>query len=198
MTKWLTELGPLDFWVADNATINGFGISKLQESGRSIIPMESQLAEIHREIVRPEWCDYNGHMNLAYYVLIFDHATDEFLTSVGVDRNYRDANANSTFVVESHITYDEEVVKGAELFCTMQLLDFDEKRMHYFHRMYHAEEGFLAATTELINVHVDLNTRRVVPMPNEILGRLATMLKSHASLARPEQAGRVIGIRRGK
>ena len=137
-------------------------------------------------------------MNLAFYVLAFDHATDNFLDDVGIDQNYRDTANHSTFVVESHITYDNELVKGVELFCTTQLLDFDEKRMHYFHRMYHAEEGFLAATTELINVHIDLDARRVVPLPNDILDRLATIMESHKPLPKPEQAGRVIGIRRKK
>ncbi len=160
--------------------------------------MNSQLSEIHREIVLPEWCDYNGHMNLAYYVLVFDHATDKFLDNVGIDQNYRDANNHSTFVVESHITYDAELVDGAEMFCTTQLLDYDEKRMHYFHRMYHADKGFLAATTELINVHIDLAARRVVPLPDDIQGRLAAIMESHKSLPKPEQAGRAIGIRRKK
>jgi acyl-CoA thioester hydrolase len=155
-----------------------------------------QLTEIHREIVRSEWCDYNGHMNLAYYVLIFDHATDAFFRGVGLDQTYRDTAAHSTFAVESHITYEAEVLDGAELFCTTQLLDFDEKRIHYFHRMYHAEEGFLAATTELMSVHVDLGARRVVPMPDDARAGLAKILESHASLPKPEQLGRVIGIKR--
>jgi acyl-CoA thioester hydrolase len=160
--------------------------------------MNTQLTEIHREIVLPEWCDYNGHMNLAYYVLVFDHATDNFLNETGVDQNYRDTTNHSTFVVESHITYDNELLEGAELYCTTQLLDFDEKRMHYFHRMYHAEKGFLAATTELINVHIDLTARRVVPMPDEFQNRLGTILEEHKSLPKPEQAGRIIGIKRRK
>lgn len=98
--------------------------------------------------------------------------------------------------MESHITYDNEVLDGAELRCTTQLLDFDEKRVHYFHRMYHATEGFLAATTELMSVHVDLTARGVVPMPVDIQARLAAILESHKTLPKPDQAGRVIGIRR--
>ena len=160
--------------------------------------MTEILKEIHRETVRTEWCDYNGHMNLAFYILVFDHATDALFNGVGIDQNYRDTAAHSSFAVESHITYDNEVLDGAELYCTTQLLDFDEKRVHYFHRMYHADEGYLAATTELMSVHVDLNARRVVPMPDEFQSRLAAMLQEHKSLPKPEQAGRVIGIKRRK
>ncbi len=160
--------------------------------------MTEILKEIHRETVLPEWCDYNGHMNLAFYVLVFDHATDALFNGVGIDQNYRDTVAHSSFAVESHITYDNEVLEGAELFCTTQLLDFDEKRVHYFHRMYHAEEGYLAATTELLSVHVDLAARRVVPMPEEFQNRLAAIFEDHKSLPKPEQAGRIIGIKRRK
>ena len=135
-------------------------------------------------------------MNLAFYVLVFDHATDALFNNVGIDQDYRDTAAHSSFAVESHITYDNEVLDGAELYCTTQLLDFDEKRVHYFHRMYHAEEGYLAATTELLSVHVDLNARRVVPMPDEFQNRLAAILEDHKSLPKPEQAGRIIGIKR--
>ncbi len=148
-----------------------------------------------RETVLPEWCDYNGHMNLAFYVLIFDHATDAFYGSIGLGHEYRGRTNCSTFAVEAHITYDAEVTEAAEVACTTQLIGFDEKRMHYFHRMYHAEKGFLAATTELMGVHVDLSERRVVPMPDDIQARLAAVMAAHGELPRPEQAGRVIGIR---
>jgi acyl-CoA thioester hydrolase len=148
-----------------------------------------------RETVREEWTDYNGHLNLAYYVLIFDHATDAFYPLVGLGQAYRERTNRSTFAVESHVTYDAELRAGAEVRCTTQLLGFDEKRIHYFHAMHHAAEGFLAATTELLAVHVDLAVRRVAPMPKTVLERLAAMLEEHRGWPRPKQAGRVIGIR---
>ncbi|MBM3485273.1 MAG: thioesterase-like protein [Alphaproteobacteria bacterium] len=149
-----------------------------------------------RETVRPEWTDYNAHMNLAYYVLIFDHATDAFYVEVGLGEGYRNRTNCSTFAVESHITYDREVMSGEGVRVETLLLDFDEKRLHYFHRMVHAEKGYLAATTELMAVHVDLATRRVSPMPALVLDHLAAMKAAHAALPRSEQVGRVIGIRR--
>ena len=152
--------------------------------------------QLWRETVLPEWCDYNGHMNLAYYVLIFDHATDAFYDFAGLDRAYREETGNSTFVVESHITYDREVLQGAEVYCTTQLLDFDDKRIHFFHRMYHAAEDFLAATTEIMGVHIDLGIRRVAPMPDGIQRKLADVLTAHNQFPRPDQVGRVMEIRR--
>ena len=123
--------------------------------------MTDPAPETHREVVLPEWCDYNGHMNLSYYVLVFDHATDKFWDVLGIGIDYRNRTDFSTFTVESHITYDREVLEGDAVRCTTQLLGFDDKRIHYFHRIYHAREGYLAATTELLVVHVDLSVRRV-------------------------------------
>ncbi len=154
----------------------------------------SHPPELHREIVRPEWCDYNGHMNLAFYVLVFDHATDAFWDTLGIGLDYRDRTNNSTFGVESHITYDREVLEGDEVRCTTQLLGFDDKRIHYFHRMYHVRDGYLAATTELLGVHVDLTVRRVAAMPEDVRARLADTLDAHRGLGTPDEIGRVIGL----
>ena len=157
---------------------------------------EAVPLETWRETVRPEWCDYNGHMNLAYFVLIFDYATDAFYPMVGLGEDYRTETGCSTFTVETHTTYLAELKEGVAVRCTTQLLDFDEKRVHYFHWMYHADEGFLSATIELMAVHVDLAGRRVVPMPDDVQQRLATLLEVHRALPQPEQVGHTIGIRR--
>lgn len=151
---------------------------------------------LHTETVRPEWIDYNGHMNLAYYVLVFDHATDEFLDFIGMDSNYRARTQCSMFTLETHVNYEREVEEGASIRVSTQLLDYDPKRLHYFHSMYHADEGYLAATTELIVMHIDMAQRRSSSMPDDILGRVAMVMDSHRDLPLPSQVGRVIGIRR--
>lgn len=157
---------------------------------------DPDLPVLWRERVRPEWCDYNEHLNLAYYVLIFDHATDAFHDSVGLDAAYRAAANCTTFAVESHTCYLAELRAGDEVCCTTQLLDCDEKRFHYFHRMHHAARGFLSATTELMGVHVDLSTRRVAPMATALGESFERLLARHRRLPRPEQQGRVLGVRR--
>lgn len=89
----------------------------------------SSLLELHTESVRTEWIDYNGHMNVAYYVLAFDHATDAFLDYLGMDEHYRDERRCSVFTAEAHVTYDREVRLGDPLRFTTQLLDWDAKRV---------------------------------------------------------------------
>jgi acyl-CoA thioester hydrolase len=150
-----------------------------------------------RSKVLPEWIDYNGHMNVAFYVLAFDKALDSFCERYDLSLEYMKRENGSTFVLEAHVTYLQEVLQGDPLHFTLQLLDVDAKRLHYFMRMYHADNGFLAATSEQqLMVHVNMADRRVAPMAAETLARLEALKAEHAKLPRPEQSGSVIGIRR--
>jgi acyl-CoA thioester hydrolase len=142
----------------------------------------------HRERVQADWIDYNGHMNVAYYVLAFDHATDAFLEEFGIDEAYRRREGGSVFAVDSRVSYLREVAERDPLSFETQLLGFDAKRLHIFHRMFHAEEGFLVATSEWLLLHIDLvGTRRVAPMPDSVMSRVETAWRSHAALPRPEE-----------
>lgn len=151
---------------------------------------------LHRDTVRPEWIDFNGHMNVAYYVLAFDGATDKFFDWLGLDEAYRRKTNRTTFALEHHVVYLREVKLGDPLRFTTQLIDHDAKRVHYFHAMYHAREGYLAATSEIISMHVDLGTRRSVAFTPPDDERLVALAAAHGKLPRPEHCGRVIGIRR--
>jgi acyl-CoA thioester hydrolase len=149
----------------------------------------------YRDVVRSGWIDENGHMNMGYYVVVFDYATDAWLDFIGLSRSYKAARGVMTFSLESHVTYRRELREGDELRFTTQLLDFDEKRIHYFHRMLHAREGYLAATNELMSLHVSRETRRSAPMAREILEGLEEIRGAHRSLPIPPQVGRVMGLK---
>ena len=148
----------------------------------------------YRDRVRAEWIDNNHHMNMGYYVVVFDLATDAWLDWVGLDADHRRARRVTTFCLEPHVTYHREVRDGDPLRFTTRLLGFDAKRIHYFHEMYHAEAGYLAATNELMSLHVSQDTRRGAPMAPEVLDHLARIQKAHDALPRPPQVGRVIGL----
>ena len=151
---------------------------------------------LHTSVVEPGWIDYNQHMNLAYYVLAFDQATDAFFDFVGLDRNYRQSTGYSTFLLETHVRYLHEMKLGEPLRFELQLLDYDYKRLHYFQTMFHGELGYPAATTELLFINVDTAVGRSVAMPIGILSELDTILQSHQCLPIPADAGRVMGIRK--
>jgi acyl-CoA thioester hydrolase len=150
--------------------------------------------DVYRDVVRPEWIDGNHHMNVGYYLVVFDFATDEFMRWVGLDAGHRRARGVTTFCLETHVTYHREVREGDQLRFTTQLLAHDAKRLHYFHAMYHASEGYLASTNELMSLHVTADTRRSAPMAPEILARLAAIQAAHDALPRPPQVGRVMGL----
>jgi acyl-CoA thioester hydrolase len=151
--------------------------------------------DVYRNRVRPEWIDHNGHMNMGYYLVVFDLATDEWLDYVGLDGAHREAQRVTSFSLEAHVTYHREVRAGDPLRFTTRLLEHDAKRIHYFHEMYHAAEGYLAATNELMTLHVSATTRRGAPMAPAILEHLARIQAAHDALPRPAQAGRRIGLR---
>ncbi len=150
--------------------------------------------DAYRDVVRPEWIDGNRHMNMGYYLVVFDLATDEFLAWVGLDAAHRRQARVTTFALEAHVTYHREVRAGDPLRFTTLLLAHDEKRLHYFHAMYHAVEGYLCATNELMSLHVSEATRRSAPMAPAVLARLGRVQAAHDALPRPSQVGRVIGL----
>ena len=157
----------------------------------------SELAapfDAYRDVVRSEWIDHNGHMNMGYYLVVFDFATDEFFRWVGLGEAHRRQHGITTFCLEAHVTYHREVRRGDPLRFTTLLLGHDAKRLHYIHTMYHATEGYLAATNELMSLHVDLATRRGAPMHAGVLARLAAIQAAHDKVDRPPQVGRRIGL----
>lgn len=146
--------------------------------------------------VQPEWIDYNGHMNMAYYSVLFDRGVDQAFELLGFDRDYIAKKQTSFFTLEAHVTYLREIGEGDSVTIAFQLLDYDAKRTHFFQQMTHASDGFIAATAEQMSIHVDMNSRRSAPFPDAILARIAALHKAHANLPRPPQAGHVIGIPR--
>ena len=157
---------------------------------------QAALIDLHREIVQNTWVDYNGHMNVAYYVLVFDHATDALLDFAGLNHTHREKTQNSVFVVESHLTYEKEVMEGDELRVTTQILDMDAKRLHIFHRMHLIDNNDLVATNELMILSVNLTTRKVSPFADKVAANLNRIMLSQKLIPSPLQAGQSIGIRK--
>ena len=112
--------------------------------------------------VKSEWADYNRHMNLAYYIHLFDVAWETLLEKFHIGEESAINQKRTTFAVESHTTYDKEVKVGDEVDLNILFLDHDKKRLVYKLEMRHQEEHYLAATTEACSLYVDLNVRKVV------------------------------------
>ncbi|MGE3376529.1 MAG: acyl-CoA thioesterase [Vicinamibacteria bacterium] len=145
--------------------------------------------------VRPEWIDYNGHMNVGYYHVAFDIAAEEFFQFLGFTPEFRQRHDSTTFALESHLNFLREVKQGDPLRFEARLLDHDAKRIHFYQEMFHADEGYLAASCESLSAHVNQKARRTAPMPQELIERLGRIKEAHAALPRPWQVGHVISAK---
>jgi acyl-CoA thioester hydrolase len=145
-------------------------------------------------VVRPEWIDYNGHMNIGYYLVAFDVASDVFFDFIGLTPQFREQHGSTTFALESHLNYLREVHEGDQLRFETRLLDFDRKRIHFYMEMFHAREGYLAASFESLSSHVSIAARKTSPMPDELYERLGKIKAAHAVLPRPWQVGHSISV----
>lgn len=144
--------------------------------------------------VEPEWIDRNGHLNMAFYHVLFDRAVDEVFSVVGLDEDYLNTRHASTFTAECHVLYKRELTESDVVRVTAQLVAFDDKRLHYYLEMRHANEGWLAATSENMSLHVDMLNRKVTPFPADILANLALMKAAHSMMPLPATIGRIIGM----
>ena len=146
--------------------------------------------------VRPEWIDYSGHMNMGFYLPAFELAAVCFFSVVDISEVYRMRSGNALFVAEAHITYERELRAGAGLRFESQILEASDKAIDCMHFMYAADEGYLAAVNQVLYLHVDLERRRAAPFPDDAQARIDAWRVAHASLPRPPQAGRAIGLRK--
>lgn len=142
------------------------------------------------------WIDYNGHLNMAYYMVLFDQGSDAVFAQLGMGPDYAVARKLTTYTGEAHICYLREVHQSMPVVSRFRMLDCDEKRMHSFQELVHADEGWVAATCEMITLHVDQAGPRVAPFPDDIAANVFAMAEKHRAGDWPEKAGRSIGIRK--
>lgn len=145
--------------------------------------------------VEKEWIDYNGHMNMAYYNVLFDRCSDGAFDLLGLGAEYARARKLTIYTAEVHVCYVRELHLGDKVSVSFQLLDHDDKRLRAYQEIRHAADGWLAATCETLSLHVDMAGPKVAPFPEDSLGRVKAMLAAHANLPMPARAGRSIGIK---
>lgn len=148
-------------------------------------------------VVQPTWIDYNGHMNMGYYLVAFDQvATDGFYDYLGIGIAHKQAVGKSTFSLAANIDFIAELMDGDPLRFTTQLIDYDHKRLHFYHCLYHAEDSYLAATNENLGMYIDMETRRSTSFTEEQMARFQQELERGQACGVPDGVGRALGIRR--
>lgn len=144
--------------------------------------------------VEEQWLDFNGHLNMAYYNVLFDRGVDQLGAFLGFGPEYRERTGNTTFSAEFHLCYLRELHLSDEVTATFQLLDYDNKSFHFYQELVHTD-GWVSATGEGVGLHIDQSGPRVASMPGEILAKFGELSKAHAVLPRPDRVGRVMGLR---
>ena len=133
------------------------------------------------EKVKKEWTDYNGHMNVAYYVHVFDLAADIMLDNFRMGGKSAKSEKKSTFAVEMYTNYNQEVRLGEEVETHLTYIDHDKKRIHYKLSMFHKEKKYLAATNEVLSLYVDLNQRKVAEFDSDRVKIMDDFIKNNSS-----------------
>ena len=136
---------------------------------------------LKREKVIKEWTDYNGHLNVAFYIHIFDIAADVMLDNFNMGGQSAKKDKKTTFVAEMHTIYNQEIRLGEEVETHITYVDHDKKRIHYRLSMFHKEKKYLAATNEVLSLYVDLNKRKVTEFDHDRLGLMDDFIKKNSS-----------------
>jgi acyl-CoA thioester hydrolase len=153
-------------------------------------PFVSRVMDIEKD-----WIDYNGHLNMAYYNVIFDRGSDEAFEIMGMGPAYARDRRLTIYTAEAHVCYVRELHLGDKVAVTFHLIDQDDKRLRAYQEIRHAD-GWLAATSETLSLHIDMSGPKVAPFPSDVMTKVEAMRAAHAMLAMPERAGRSIGIKR--
>jgi acyl-CoA thioester hydrolase len=146
--------------------------------------------------IEPGWIDYNGHLNMAYYLVLFDRGYEAVAKALGMGADYARTRRLTTYTGDARIAYLNELHQNADLVTSYQILDHDEKRIHAFQELRHAGDGTVAATCETLTLHIDMEGPKVCPFPPDVKAALDALAASHAGLPVPEGVGKQIGLRR--
>ena len=155
-----------------------------------------QVQPVHRETVAKDWLDYNSHLNEAYYVLIFSHATDALIDLMGMDLEWRTQHQMTVYTLETHVRYLREVGAGVSVAIDCRPIELDRKRLRLFHSMVRADDRTLLATAEMLLVNIDMTGPRSAAWVEPVHDRLRRLLAAFNDEPLPEGTGRSISLAR--
>ncbi|MEM0898808.1 MAG: thioesterase family protein [Pseudomonadota bacterium] len=146
--------------------------------------------------LKSQWIDHNGHLNMAYYMVIFDLGSDEVFDRVGLGPQYRQRHGLTTYTVQAQICYLQEVKPASTVHTEMTILDVDEKRIHTIQELFADNNTSASATCEMITLSIDPHGPKAAPFPGSVYSKLQTGMKQHRFLKKPAQAGQTLSLSR--
>ena len=150
---------------------------------------------VYDAVVKDDWLDENGHMNVAYYMSAFDDGGEVFFADPGIGWEYTRQKVGTVFIVSSKVDYFSELMAGQKFRVTSRLLEFNEKMLNVYYEIVDAEER-LCARAEILYIHILFATRKSAPMPPKVLARLDKIFGAHQREPLPENLGAGVGIRK--
>jgi len=147
--------------------------------------------------IKPEWIDHNGHLNVAYFVLAFDIATDGVYEDWGIGLEYQQQSGCSVYTLGMNVDYLKELFVDEEVRVTTQLLGLDHRKIHYFHTMLQAGTGEVVAVNECLAINVGLESKRSASFPDRVQRKLAEIFEQHRKMKKPARCGRRLEIGAG-
>jgi acyl-CoA thioester hydrolase len=174
-------------------------LTRLRKNGTTMINTRKAFPSPFEEYtchVLPDWIDANGHMNIAFYGIVFDRGNYAACDALGLGEDYVERAHHGVFAAETHILYFRELHLGELISVRTQIVSADDKRLHFAHEIYRHESSERAAAQEIMYLHVNLQTRRVVPFLDDVRDGIAEAAKAHEQLPIPEWCGRRISSTR--
>lgn len=159
--------------------------------------IEAPFAQF-RAVVEPDWVDHNGHMGIRSYTHVIDQAVSCFYHYLGINRDLLNARGTSIFALQETSWFKREVMLDDPLLVTSQLIDFDHNKLVTFHQLHQTRDDYVAAMNEIIEIHIDMSTRKPTSFMDDTAERLATVHRAHQVLGRPPESGKGIAIPRRK
>jgi len=153
------------------------------------------FAEV-RSHVHDDWVDHNGHMGVRSYMQVFDPGVHHFYRHCGLTREALEAGGGTIFALQESAWYRREVMRGDPLLVVSQLIEIDHSKLVTFHTLRQTRDDYVAALYEVIEIHIDRESRRPAPFPAAIRARLEEVMSAHAGRERPAESGRGIAIPR--
>jgi len=156
--------------------------------------MSAPLRTLDATVIE-DWIDYNGHLNEAYYLVIFSKATDAIQDYLGMTFTSIKSTGYTLFTVETHLRYLQEIGLGKDVYVTTHIIEYDNKRVRLYHSMYNAQDELLA-TAEKLFLSYNLQQERVVNFNDEFASKLAALVEEQSQLSMPKAAGAGIALKK--
>jgi acyl-CoA thioester hydrolase len=141
-----------------------------------------ELPELASQVIPERWEDQNGHINVSFYMALYNDSGWPMLDLIGVDQEYFTGRKMGLVDLDNHIRYLKELHVGDRVTAYGRFFAQDEKRMHGMVFIVNDDTKVLASTIEFLSINIDLRERRPAAIPDDVAARLKAIINAHQTL----------------